>query len=37
MKAHCWIKLGDRVFNPPDANMVEIHVHQSGRGDEELV
>jgi hypothetical protein len=31
MKAHCWIELGDRTFNPPDANMVEIHVHHSGR------
>jgi hypothetical protein len=37
MKAHCWIQLGDRTFNPPDGNTVEIHVHQSGRGDGEAI
>jgi hypothetical protein len=33
MKAHCWIKLGERVFNPPDPNMVEIFIQQSGGGE----
>lgn len=29
IRAHCWIRLGDRVFNPPDESMVEIHTHRS--------
>lgn len=29
-KAHCWITLGERIFNPPDANMVEIYTHRGG-------
>ena len=24
VKAHCWIKLGEQIFNPPDPNMVEL-------------
>ena len=28
VKAHCWVKLGERVFNPPDPNMVEIYTHR---------
>jgi hypothetical protein len=29
-KAHCWVELGEQVFNPPEPNMVELHVHHSG-------
>ena len=29
VRAHCWVQLGDRVFNPPDNSMVEIHSHTS--------
>jgi transglutaminase superfamily protein len=28
VKAHCWIKLEERIFNPPDSNMVEIYAHR---------
>lgn len=27
VRAHCWVCLGERVFNPPAASMVEIHAH----------
>ena len=27
IEAHCWVKLGDRVFNPPTDSMIEIHSH----------
>ena len=33
VKAHCWIKLGARVFNPPTPNMVEIYTVRSDGGD----
>ena len=26
VRAHCWIKLGTRIFNPPEPLMVEIYV-----------
>lgn len=29
VRAHCWIKLGERVFNPPTPTMIEIHQHTS--------
>lgn len=29
VRAHCWIRLGERVFNPPASSMVEIHHHTS--------
>jgi hypothetical protein len=32
-RAHCWVKLGERVFNPPDPDMVEIYTHHSCRKD----
>jgi hypothetical protein len=32
-QAHCWVKLGERVFNPPDPNMVEIYAHRNRRAD----
>jgi hypothetical protein len=25
VRAHCWVKLGTRIFNPPEPSMVEIH------------
>jgi hypothetical protein len=28
-KAHCWVKLGERVFNPPDPDMVEIYAYRN--------
>lgn len=30
VRAHCWVVLGDRVFNPPEASMVEILQHRNG-------
>lgn len=29
IRAHCWVRLGDRIFNPPTSSMVEIHSHRS--------
>lgn len=29
IRAHCWLTLGDRVFNPPSPEMVEILQHQN--------
>lgn len=36
VRAHCWVRLGTRVFNPPEPGTIEIHAHaspasQSGR------
>ena len=28
-KAHCWVRLGESVFNPPDPDMVEIYTHRN--------
>jgi hypothetical protein len=33
VRAHCWIKLGARVFNPPTPDMVEIYSLRSDGGD----
>jgi hypothetical protein len=32
-RAHCWIELDGRVFNPPAANIVEIWTHRDDLGD----
>jgi hypothetical protein len=31
-EAHCWVTLGEMVFNPPAANIVEIWTHRDGPG-----
>ncbi len=31
VRAHCWITLGARVFNPPEPTMIEIHEHRDVR------
>ena len=27
VRAHCWVRLGARIFNPPTPAMIEIHTH----------
>ena len=29
VRAHCWVVVGDRVFNPPETSMIEILKHQN--------
>lgn len=29
VKAHCWVSVGERIFNPPDGTMVEVHTHSA--------
>jgi hypothetical protein len=35
VKAHCWVSVGERIFNPPDETMLEIHTHSSVAGQAE--